>query len=558
MASKSVFATDGKFEAVRAVIAAAGEETYTYRGKRYAVHPAAHIFPLLKGERYREFLEDCKANGVREPICLFQGEIVDGRNRLRVAIEADLDVKFDELQENDDPCRIVTRRNLMRRDMMPQQRSFVARMLRDLSEYFFTQTRNKMLGSVAAEKKADPVSGDFLLPDIGASNTPGMGAHDPLPVRPSAAPSGGPVASKSPRDKSAGADRGGFEPTPARGTAANASHSSESSEPADEGGLDVPAEGFVAPLTTAAVADTMGVTPRDVRRVDELEARVPDLVDAVKDGVVSIREALDPEVKAAPEDVRREALAEIQKEGGKASLKSVVQRLQKERGVAPGPKKRKSPQPKGRKAGSAGVGGVTEIEELPDLATSHRRGSDNVSPADDPETPYEVYSPSRVVMIARVTLEVIDLDPASSEEGQLNVEANKWYGSDDDGLTLPWKGSVYCFPPPNLVSSFADKLGKELMAGHTGRAVFLAPTHSGPEWAQKLYVHPALTMTVIMRGDEPLVMEPIDKGARPGVWRPPSGLTAFIFGVEATEERCAHWALWGLPFVLSPAVKKVA
>ena len=553
MVRNSASASERQFDAVEAVIAAAAEETYTYRGTKYAVHPAAHIFPLLAGERYRELLEHCKENGVLEPVRLFKGAIADGRNRVRVAIEADLDLEFEELSGDLDPCRIVAGRNLMRRDMMPEQRSLLARTLRDLSEYYFYQLEGGFLGQVA-EETSDPVSGEVLPPAIGASNTPGMGAHDPLPVRPSAAPSGGPVAPQSAKGKD---KSGGFEPTPSRATPVTSSQSSAPPPVDGAGESDIP-EGFLAPMSTQAAADSMGVSTRDVRRADELAAAVPDLVDAVKEGVVSIREALDPEVKAAPEEVRIAALAEIKNEGGKASLKQAVQRRQQERGVAPGPKKKKSAPPKGRKAGSAVAGGITEIEELPDLTTSQRRGSDNVSPADDPATPYEVYSPSGLVMISRVTLGGIDLDPASSEEAQLNVEANKWFGVEDDGLNLPWKGTVYCFPPPNQVSSFADKLGKELMAGHTSRAVFVAPTQSGPEWAQKLFMNPALALIVVMRGDEPLVMEPIDKGVRPGVWRPSCGLTAFIFGVEATAECCDQWAVWGLPFVVAPSVQQAA
>ena len=555
MASKSASESDRKLASVEAVIAEAGKESYTYRGKRYGVHPAAQLFPLLEGDRYRELLEHCKENGVLEPVRLLHGLIVDGRNRVSVAIEADLDLEFEELSPGIDPCRIVTGRNLMRRDLAPQQRSLIARSVRDLSEYYFKAMESRLATALAGEEKVDPVSGEVVAPAIGASDTPGLGAHDPLPVRPSAAPSGGPVAPKATKG---GPKEQWFEPTPARGTAAPPAHSSGSADPRDDdedsaGGLT-----FLAPMTTKAAAEFMGVHPRDVNRADQLVADVPDLVDAVKNGIVSIREALDPEVKAAPEEVRREALAEVLEEGGDVRLLTAVQRRQQERGVAPGPEKRKAAQPKGRKSGSAVGAGVTQIEELPDLTTSHRTGSGKLSPADDPATAYEVYSPTRLVMISRVVLGAIDLDPASSEEAQFNVEASKWYGRDDNGLSLPWKGRVYCFPPPSEVSGFADKLGQELMAGNTTSAVFVAPTESGSQWAQKLLARPELTMIVVMRGDEPLVMEPVEKGARPGVWRAPAGLTVYVFGVEAADDCCEKWAVWGCPFVLAAAARKAA
>ena len=563
MGSKTDFPSDLDVAAVEAVIAASAGESYTYRGTRYPVHPAAHLFPLIEGERYRDMLVHCKKHGIAHPVRLFKGAIVDGRNRLRIAIEEDLDVRFEEIPPDSDPCRLVETNNLMRRDMAPQQRSVVARQLRDLSRYEFLRREKRFAATVAAEPKSDPVTGEVVTPAsavIGPGDTAGMGAHDPLPVRPSAAPSGGPVAPKAAKAGPKGKE-GGFVPTPSRATAAAPQHSSgsEDSDPAASSDDDLHiVGGLVAPLSTGAAAKMMAVSDRDVRRIDELAASAPELVDAVKDGVVSIREALDPEVKAAPEDVRREALEEVKTKGGGASFKQAVQRLQKDRGVAPGPKKRKGAAPKGRKAGSAGAGGTTEIQELPDLTMSNRRDTGNVSPADDPVTAHEVYSPSRLVLISRVLLGGIDLDPASSEEAQLNVEAREWFGRDDNGLSLPWKERVYCFPPPNQVSGFADKLGMELMAGHTKRAVFLAATQSGPEWAQKLLANPALTMIVVMRGEEPLVMEPLEKGGRPGVWRPPSGLTAYVFGIEPTEECCEKWAVWGLPFVLSSAAAKAA
>ena len=570
------------FAAVEAVIADAAKHFFEYRGERYPVHPAAHVLPLLEGERYRELLEDCRENGVLEPVRLLDGAVLDGRNRMRIAIEADLDLEFEHVSSALDPCRTVAGRNVLRRHLSPQQRLLAAKTLRDMSLYYSKRRSARVLENLRAEPKHDPVSGEVEggeaagaggadaragsggdpggapAPPIGASDTPGMGAHDPLPVRPSAAPSGGPVAPKAKDKKDA---RPGFTPTAARGTATTTGASSKQS-PSDDGG-DSDGEGsFMAPLSTSAVADSMGVSRRQLQRADELVADVPDLVDAVKDGVVSLGEALDPEVKAAPEEVRREALAEVKEkgdgDGAGAGFKAAVQRRQEERGIASGPKKRKPAQPKGRKSGSAAPAGVTQIQELPDLTTSHRGGSTQIAPADDPATAHDVYSPELLVKVVRVTLGVIDLDPASSEEAQIEVAANKWYGREEDGLTLPWKGNVYCFAPPNLVGDFADKLGRELMAGNAAASVFVAPTQSGAHWAQKLLVRPELTMIVMMRGDEPLVMESLEKGGRPGVWRAPLGLTAFLFGVEPTPECCERWAVWGIPFVLAPRAAKAA
>jgi hypothetical protein len=47
-----------------------------------AVHPAADLFPLMSESEQRELGEDIKARGLHHPIVLYQGKLLDGRNRL--------------------------------------------------------------------------------------------------------------------------------------------------------------------------------------------------------------------------------------------------------------------------------------------------------------------------------------------------------------------------------------------------------------------------------------------------------------------------------------------
>jgi hypothetical protein len=80
-------------------------------------HPLADLFPLTEGEEFDALVADIKANDLREPIVLFEGMILDGRNRYRALLEItpqsewpDLhagphfDV-FDDVFGNDDEAR---------------------------------------------------------------------------------------------------------------------------------------------------------------------------------------------------------------------------------------------------------------------------------------------------------------------------------------------------------------------------------------------------------------------------------------------------------------------
>ena len=55
----------------------------------------SNLFPLMSGDQFQELVEDVKANGLRTPIVLFEGEILDGRNRYRACAIADVEPCFE-------------------------------------------------------------------------------------------------------------------------------------------------------------------------------------------------------------------------------------------------------------------------------------------------------------------------------------------------------------------------------------------------------------------------------------------------------------------------------
>lgn len=92
-------------------------------------HEAANIFPMLTGDEFRVLVDDIRANGQIEPIWLYQGDILDGRNRYAACLELGIEPKFTEYTGTD-PLGFVVSMNVMRRHLTKDQRVDVMRQMR--------------------------------------------------------------------------------------------------------------------------------------------------------------------------------------------------------------------------------------------------------------------------------------------------------------------------------------------------------------------------------------------------------------------------------------------
>ncbi|QXX74258.1 MT-A70 family methyltransferase [Methylovirgula sp. HY1] len=104
-------------------------------------HPYADLFPLIEGAEFDALVADVRANGLREPIVILDGQILDGRNRYRAALEAGLFCETDDLASGSllfmryfilflpsdgDALHFVVSKNLRRRHLNDDQRRLVA------------------------------------------------------------------------------------------------------------------------------------------------------------------------------------------------------------------------------------------------------------------------------------------------------------------------------------------------------------------------------------------------------------------------------------------------
>lgn len=102
-------------------------------------HPYADLFPLLEGEEFDSLVADIKQRGLRQPVLLFDGKVLDGRNRLRACEVAGVKPRF-ETVKTDDPIGLVLSLNLMRRHLTASQRGMVAV---DVEEVYVEEARER-------------------------------------------------------------------------------------------------------------------------------------------------------------------------------------------------------------------------------------------------------------------------------------------------------------------------------------------------------------------------------------------------------------------------------
>jgi len=93
--------------------------------KEYEFHELANEFPLLGGDGFDGLVNDIREHGLREPIWLYEGKILDGRNRYRACQKIGIEPDTREY-EGDGLEAFVLSLNLHRRHLTTSQRALLA------------------------------------------------------------------------------------------------------------------------------------------------------------------------------------------------------------------------------------------------------------------------------------------------------------------------------------------------------------------------------------------------------------------------------------------------
>ncbi len=94
-------------------------------------HSLAELFPLIVALEFDELVDSVRKNGLVEPIVLYEGRILDGRNRHRACLAAGVEPRF-ETYSGTDPIGFVLAKNIHRRHLNASQRAMVATRLEEL------------------------------------------------------------------------------------------------------------------------------------------------------------------------------------------------------------------------------------------------------------------------------------------------------------------------------------------------------------------------------------------------------------------------------------------
>lgn len=179
--------------------------------EKWELHPLCALFPRMSDEQLDELAEDIAANGLRRPIVLLDGMILDGGNRYAACVKAGVAPQFKWFDEPN-ALAFVLGENLRRRHLTVGQQAMIVASATDWSRaqavgnpQFGNVTELQTVADRAAESgasdktqrmadkvaKADPdlarsvVAGDVSLPkayaqvadkqDVGSSSAEAVG-----------------------------------------------------------------------------------------------------------------------------------------------------------------------------------------------------------------------------------------------------------------------------------------------------------------------------------------------------------------------------------------------
>ena len=128
-------------------------------------HPAADLFPMLDEKRLQELAEDISQAGQREAIRLFDGMILDGRNRYAACKKMGIEPRFEQVDPSIDPFAYVWSLNGERRDLTADQRYLIWKRVNENSDAW--KAEQKRIRDAANKARSESATGVPYAPKGG-------------------------------------------------------------------------------------------------------------------------------------------------------------------------------------------------------------------------------------------------------------------------------------------------------------------------------------------------------------------------------------------------------
>jgi len=134
-------------------------------------HPFAEVFPLLQDGELADLADDIKAFGLREPIWLYEGKILDGRNRWLACQKARKEPQYRTFKGTEKGAlALVVSANMHRRQLTLEQRAMAAAKIASLragSNQHLPKNAGEdgMVAARAATSQADAAKAFDVSPD---------------------------------------------------------------------------------------------------------------------------------------------------------------------------------------------------------------------------------------------------------------------------------------------------------------------------------------------------------------------------------------------------------
>lgn len=119
--------------------------------QEYELHDLCKLFPPMPEDQFTALMQDISANGLRQPIVIHEGKILDGRHRYKACLNLNLE-PISVIYDGNDPLGFVISHNLARRHLDESQRAMISGRLANMKSGDNQYDKVGSIGSTSVTK----------------------------------------------------------------------------------------------------------------------------------------------------------------------------------------------------------------------------------------------------------------------------------------------------------------------------------------------------------------------------------------------------------------------